>query len=163
MGSVSETPHPAGGGGGVPSDQNPHIGPLCEPQCAQGLGCSVLALSESRKVPFNSLQGSIISTLQREKLRLLPHKAESRMGVAESGGHCRPGAIKRAGRQPPADSGWSCSPSMGTSGMLDGHWAREQMTWSLPFPGPQEGRVAAERRRGSHSSSLLSQPQFPHL
>lgn len=31
----------------------------------------------SRKVPFNSLQGSIVSTLQREKLRFLPHKVES--------------------------------------------------------------------------------------
>lgn len=131
MGSVSETPHPAGGGGGVPSDQNPHIGPLCEPQCAQGLGCSVLALSESRKVPFNSLQGSIISTLQREKLRLLPHKAESRMGVAESGGHCRPGAIKRAGRQPPADSGWSCSPSRIRMVLLPQHGDLWDVGWTL--------------------------------
>lgn len=140
MGSVSETPHPAGGGGGVPNDQNPHPGPLCEPQCAQGLGCSVLALSESRKVPFNSLQGSIISTSQREKLRLLTHKVESWMGVAEPGRASQALGHQKTGGQPPAESGWSRSPSMWTSGILDGHWAREQMTL-FPSQGLRKGEL----------------------
>lgn len=122
MGSVSETPHPAGGGGGVPSDQNPHTGPLCEPQCAQGLGCSVLALSELRKVLFNRLQGSIISTLQREKLRLLPHKAESRMGVAESGR-----ALQAWGHQ----KSWGTAPSRIRMVLLPQHGDLWDVGWTL--------------------------------